>query len=163
MNIRIGKAISLFALCLVLPMTIAGAQGTQVSVACNDGTASASVGKGACSGHGGVKAKTTTTTKSTTKTTTKTAASKKKASTKMESGETKAAKSTRSKKSSTKAEAKVSSKPAAAAPKAAATVSAADKDPKDATASCKDGTYSHAATHSGACSSHGGVLKFLKP
>ena len=31
-----------------------------------------------------------------------------------------------------------------------------------ATAECNDGTYSHAATHTGACSGHGGVKKFLK-
>jgi len=34
-------------------------------------------------------------------------------------------------------------------------------NPSGATAQCKDGTYSHAAHHSGACSHHGGVAKFL--
>jgi uncharacterized protein (DUF1697 family) len=155
MNIRIGKTVSLFALCLAVPMGIVGAQGTSVSVTCNDGTTSASVGKGACSGHGGVKAKTTTTSKTTSKTTTsaaaKTKTAKTKTSTKMEGGETKAAKAKSAK-----------AKTSAPAAKGSGTASAADKDPKDATASCKDGTYSHAATHSGACSGHGGVLKFLK-
>ena len=33
--------------------------------------------------------------------------------------------------------------------------------PTGATAQCKDGTYSKAAHHSGACSHHGGVAKFL--
>jgi hypothetical protein len=31
-----------------------------------------------------------------------------------------------------------------------------------ATARCKDGSYSHAKTHSGACSRHGGVEQWLK-
>lgn len=31
-----------------------------------------------------------------------------------------------------------------------------------ATARCKDGTYSHAKTHSGACSGHGGVEQWMK-
>jgi hypothetical protein len=160
MNIRIGKAISQFALCLIVPMAVLHAQaGTKVDVTCNDGTTSPSVGKGACSGHGGVTSKTTTKTTAAKKST----AAKTKASTKTAAGETKATKSTKTKKASTKAESKVATKPAAPAAKPSAMASAADKDPKDATASCKDGTYSHAATHSGACSGHGGVLKFLKP
>jgi len=40
----------------------------------------------------------------------------------------------------------------AAAPKAAVA-----NGPNGATAKCKDATYSHSATHSGACSRHGGV------
>ena len=144
MNIRIGKAISLFALCLVVPMGIARAQAKGVT--CTDGTTSASVGKGACSGHGGVKAKAAT--KTTTQAGKTKSATKTKTSTKMEGGETKAAKP------APKTTAKPDTKVAA---------SAADKDPKNATASCKDGTYSHAATHTGACSGHGGVVKFLKP
>jgi len=34
-------------------------------------------------------------------------------------------------------------------------------NPSGATAQCKDGTYSHAAHHSGACSRHGGVAKWM--
>jgi hypothetical protein len=33
--------------------------------------------------------------------------------------------------------------------------------PNDATAQCKDGTFSHAVHHQGACSRHGGVAKWL--
>ena len=36
-----------------------------------------------------------------------------------------------------------------------------NNDPRGATAQCKDGTYSHAAHHSGACSRHGGVAKWM--
>jgi hypothetical protein len=32
--------------------------------------------------------------------------------------------------------------------------------PEDATAKCKDGTYSHAKQHRGACSGHGGVAEW---
>jgi hypothetical protein len=39
---------------------------------------------------------------------------------------------------------------------------AAAQAPQGATAKCKDGTYSHAATHRGACSRHGGVAEWLK-
>lgn len=33
--------------------------------------------------------------------------------------------------------------------------------PAGATGQCKDGTYTHATHHSGACSSHGGVAKWM--
>jgi hypothetical protein len=33
--------------------------------------------------------------------------------------------------------------------------------PNGATAQCKDGSYSHSATHSGTCSRHGGVAKWF--
>jgi len=45
----------------------------------------------------------------------------------------------------------------AAAPPAAATTAA----PAGATGQCKDGTYTMSKTHSGACSHHGGVAKWL--
>jgi hypothetical protein len=36
-----------------------------------------------------------------------------------------------------------------------------NNNPAGAIAQCKDGTYSHAKTHTGACSHHGGVGKWL--
>ena len=36
------------------------------------------------------------------------------------------------------------------------------RGPTGATARCKDGTYSHAAHHQGACSHHGGVAQWMK-
>src|ERR1035438_1513799 len=47
---------------------------------------------------------------------------------------------------------------AAAAPTPAATTGAA---PAGATAKCKDGTYSMAKNHQGACSKHGGVGEWM--
>ncbi len=38
---------------------------------------------------------------------------------------------------------------------------AASAAPAGATGQCKDGTYTMAKTHQGACSSHGGVAKWL--
>jgi len=55
-------------------------------------------------------------------------------------------------------------RPAPAARAAAPTTStthAANTDPTGATAQCKDGTYSHAANHRGACARHQGVAKWL--
>ena len=57
-----------------------------------------------------------------------------------------------------------SMRPAPAARPAApttATTHAANTDPAGATAQCKDGTYSHAASHRGACARHQGVAKWL--
>jgi hypothetical protein len=53
--------------------------------------------------------------------------------------------------------------PARAAPPAAAGAAAnpANTDPTGAIAKCKDGTYSHAKGHTGACSRHGGVAEWL--
>jgi len=59
-------------------------------------------------------------------------------------------------KTETKAPNEPSSKPET---KSAATTANA---PEGATAKCKDGTYSHAKTHSGACSHHGGVAEWYK-
>jgi hypothetical protein len=39
--------------------------------------------------------------------------------------------------------------------------SSVNTDSRNATARCKDGKYSHAKTHTGACAGHGGVEKWL--
>jgi hypothetical protein len=49
-----------------------------------------------------------------------------------------------------------------AAPAAAAAPKGSNADATGATARCKDGAYSHAKGHSGACSHHGGVAQWLK-
>jgi large subunit ribosomal protein L22e/Meckel syndrome type 1 protein len=51
---------------------------------------------------------------------------------------------------------------AASAPKATrAVASNENNNPAGAIAQCKDGTYSHSKVHSGACSKHGGVGKWM--
>jgi len=55
-------------------------------------------------------------------------------------------------------------KPAAsrpAAPSARSSAGGDNNNPAGAIAQCKDGTYSHAAHRSGACSRHGGVTKWM--
>ena len=146
----------LFLLAVAVVLAPVGVQ-AQAATTCKDGTTSTATGRGACSGHGGV-AKSTKATKSESKSAAKAAKSAPKS--------TKAAeKTTRdivaSDVKESKKAAKSSSLPAATAAPAARTT-AVNTDPTNATAKCKDGTYSHAATHRGACSRHGGVAEWLK-
>jgi Protein of unknown function (DUF3761) len=134
------------------------AQGTT----CKDGTTSAAAGKGACSGHGGVDKKAAKAAKSDAKVASKVA----KADTKAAKAETKpAVKAEKSADKATNKAMKAETKQAAKSANATATAprtTASNTDPTDATAKCKDGTYSHAKTHRGACSRHGGVAEWLK-
>jgi hypothetical protein len=52
--------------------------------------------------------------------------------------------------------------PAASAPTPSAKATGDAANPAGAEAKCKDGAYSHAKTHTGACSHHGGVAQWLK-
>lgn len=52
-------------------------------------------------------------------------------------------------------------KPAPAKPTTTAAVTPAGAKPADATGVCKDGSYTKAKNHSGACSRHGGVDHWL--
>jgi hypothetical protein len=116
-------------------------QTAETTVVCKDGS-TARGGRGACRGHGGVD---------------KTATVK---------GAGAAA-------TSAKPAATPMAPPAATAPVAAPTARSANAsrataapnakntDPTGAIAKCKDGTYSHAKGHTGACSRHGGVGEWL--
>ena len=103
---------------------------------CTDGTTSTAAGRGACSGHGGVQkaAKAAAATTAKAPATTETA---------------------------TPAATPAPSTAAAKAAPAAKAASAGNTDPTGATAKCKDGTYSKAKSHTGACSKHGGVADWL--
>jgi hypothetical protein len=114
-----------------------------------------------------------TTKSATTKTKTKPATKTEKptSATKPAKPETKVAKSdTKAVKPTTRTVSKPPTNPGPKNPTAIAAVSknptaaahALDKEPKDATAECKDHTYAHTAGHLGACANHGGVLKFFK-
>jgi len=118
---------------------------------CKDGTYStAKSKKGACSSHGGIQTWFADAKNTVTKDT-KAAANATKNATET------AAKDTAS---ATKSAAKATGN---AASSAANAIKPRPKDaPPDATAKCKDGTYSKAAQHSGACSSHGGVADWYK-
>jgi hypothetical protein len=127
---------------------------------CVDGTTSRASGKGACSGHGGVDAKATAAAKKAASSVTCADGSMSKAGRGACSGHggVKPANATAA---PSAAPAKSNVSTTTAGIKAPAKKGGND-DPTDATAQCKDGTYSHAKTHQGACSRHGGVAKFLK-
>ncbi|MGD0501506.1 MAG: DUF3761 domain-containing protein [Steroidobacteraceae bacterium] len=121
----------------------AGAQAAAAPTACKDGTTSSATGRGACSGHGGVQ----------------------KASSSGSTGSSSAPAATPPPSSSVPPSGTMS-KPTAPATTAATSSASAksttgNMDPTGATAKCKDGTYSKAKNHTGACSKHGGVDQWL--
>jgi hypothetical protein len=121
------------------------AKATPAEVTCTDGTMS-KPGRGACSKHGGVKGSVPAATAATTPRLPASVPANSPA--------------------RTRSEAKSQAPSATGTPKTAAKASTnrgEDNDPTGAIAQCKDGMYSHAANHRGACSKHGGVSKFLKP
>jgi serine/threonine-protein kinase len=163
----------LLAGAMVIPARAFAQAATADSVACKDGTMS-KAGKGACSHHGGVVHATTTakpasaTAKPTTpsKTTGTTVTCKDGTTSKSGKGACShhggVAPAGAATTPTTAAPASPS--PAAPPPKPATkptTVAPAGPPPAGATAMCKDGTYSKSKQHSGACSHHGGVSKWL--
>jgi serine/threonine-protein kinase len=177
-----GLTLTFFAL---LSPTTSGAQATATK--CKDGTTSATSGRGACSGHGGVDVTATKATSKTVKAQEKTAKAvvKKTTGTQVTStcadgstsnatgrgtcsghGGVKGAVAT-SKATGAPAVAPVplaAPKPkVTAAPKSTVVGSGAadDKNPAGAIAQCKDGMYSHAKNRTGACSRHGGVARWM--
>ena len=181
MRIRVGVLAGAFLSLTLATAASLAAQGAAATI-CKDGTTSVASGRGACSGHGGVDAKATdvakkgaakvdkaeskaaSSTAKAEKTTEKAAKSTDKAAEKTAAQTSKA--DAAAAKTASKAESKVEKSESKAADKAAKTTKTAssldNKDPTNATAQCKDGTYSHATHHQGACSNHGGVAKFLK-
>ncbi|SRR5690348_12907842 len=136
----LALGLSLFA---VAPLA-AQAKGKTSSI-CKDGTTSTVAGRGACSSHGGVD----------------TAATKAaKASRKAAKAEVKEERAVASKNQSRAAAATAAAQKAEK--KAAKAEERAAHDSVGATAQCKDGTYSHAASTQGACSRHGGVARTIK-
>ncbi len=119
------------------------------TVTCKDGT-SAKAGRGACSHHGGVNKGASTASPTTTP-----AAPAAPSNSKAPSSSTATAEPA-------PAPAPQPSTKSTHTPTATTGSSkAANTDPNGATAQCKDGSYSHAKHHTGACSHHGGVAKWL--
>jgi uncharacterized protein DUF3761 len=112
--------------------------GTQVTTVCADGTTSNSTGRGTCSGHGGAKGAEVT-----SKTTGAVVPAPQTA--------------TAPPRASATARARANSNSAVAVGNG----SADDNNPVGAIARCKDGLYSHARNHRGACGHHGGVASWL--
>ena len=128
------------------PAVTNAAAAATTGVRCKDGSMSARSGKGSCSGHGGQDT-------GTTKATTSAPAAAPAAAAPAAAAAAPAPKP-----------AMAAPAAAAAAPKAAAAPASkegVDNNATGATAKCKDGAYSHAANHSGACSRHGGVAEWL--
>lgn len=111
----------------------------KVTVTCGDGTTSTATGRGACSGHGGVKAAAATTKPAAAPVAAPAAASK----------------------AAIPAAAPKAAAHAKGASKTAGSGAAEDNNPAGAVAKCKDGMYSHAASRQGACSRHGGVAQWM--
>lgn len=123
--------------------TVKRTPGTQVTQTCADGTTTTVTGRGACSGHGGVKAAEVT------------------------------SKATGAAIPVAGTAVKPKPKPPTVAPTARTTTKAApkatvagsgggeDNNPAGAIAQCKDGMYSHAKNREGACSRHGGVARWM--
>ncbi|HKN65817.1 MAG TPA: DUF3761 domain-containing protein [Gemmatimonadaceae bacterium] len=148
----------LVATAIALAPLAVNAQAT-AAVTCKDGTTSAATGRGACSGHGGVDKAAAKSAKRSAKTAKADTKAEVKADTKEAKQETKAA--ARETRPAEKATSRAVTSDVRQTNKVA-NATAANTDPTNATAKCKDGTYSHAATHRGACSRHGGVAEWLK-
>jgi len=190
---------------VALPLLAVRTSAQSATTVCKDGTTTATTGRGACTGHGGVD-------KNAAKKAAAAAKAEQKAAQKAEKAEKKAAAVTmvtcgdgtsskagrgacarhggvkpagampapsaapamRPAPASASAPARTMPAPAAArtaavpaapaprptTPTTSAT-HASNTDPTGATALCKDGTYSHAANHRGACARHQGVAKWL--
>jgi uncharacterized membrane protein len=130
---------------LLLSGSALSAQGGKV--VCMDGSKSAG-GRGACSSHGGIM--------------TPQKKAELRAAAKAQADAAKAARADAAarKKADAKA-ARAAKKDAQLARANAKSARDDDHDARGATAECKDHTYSHAGSHQGACSRHGGVARFL--
>ena len=141
-----SKVRALLVVAGLLALSSSSLSAQAMKVTCKDGTKSAG-GQGACSSHGGVAAALSVTCVDGTKS----------------AGGQGACSSHGGIKATMKADAKVAKTAAKANVKMAKTeAKAEDRDPKGATALCKDNTYSHAKSTQGMCSAHGGVAKVLK-
>jgi hypothetical protein len=114
--------------------------GTQVTSMCADGTTSNATGRGACSGHGGVKAA---------------------AATSKATGVPIAAAGTATPPKPKAVYTKPITPPATPKTSVAGSGVGENNIAAGAIAQCKDGMYSHAKNRTGACSRHGGVAKWM--
>ncbi|MDQ6717196.1 MAG: DUF3761 domain-containing protein [Gemmatimonadota bacterium] len=122
------------------------AAGTRVTTLCSDGSASNASGRGACSGHGGVKGAEVTS-KATGKAIPVPATASPPKVSKTMSPTPRAAPRAVTRANSNSA--------------VSGNGSADDNNPNGAVAQCKDGLYSHAINHQGACGHHGGVARWM--
>ncbi len=144
---------SKFACAMALALGLSSAAVAADRVTCSDGTTS-TAGRGACRGHGGVARKATKKEHESLSAKTKRTWQDKVAR-KPKTEERREAVGARARETERRAQART---PVAPERRSSATSRGSDNDdPTGAIARCRDGTYSHARSHSGACSSHGGV------
>jgi uncharacterized protein DUF3761 len=168
---RTWIAATVFAGALALTPALLGAQTkpANATAECKDGTFSTAKSKrGACSGHGGIKTWYADEGNS-AKADAKAAGKETKSAAKEAGSATKDAAKAVGKETKEVAKDTASGTKSAAKAVGKATESAANAikpkpsdAPQDATAKCKDGSYSHAKQHRGACSGHGGVAEWYK-
>ncbi|HEY4217705.1 MAG TPA: DUF3761 domain-containing protein [Gemmatimonadaceae bacterium] len=144
MRFRILGSTIVTAFALVLFAAPSHAQ-TASAIVCADGTTSTATGTGACEGHGGLKAKATSTVHTHVTCKDGTMSNAGRGACANHGGVVEASSTTKT----TTVTRKV--------------VHADDKDSTGAIALCKNGLYSHATMRRGACTGHGGVARFLKP
>ncbi len=159
-----GLALATVLMVFATTPAVAATQTTATKVECKDKTYSVA-GRGACSGHGGVKESAVRKAGHDVKETAKKAGhdvkeTAKKTGHDVKEGATKAGRATAEAAENIGDKTKEAAKKTGrAADKAEDKV--ADKHDDKATAKCKDGTLSHAKNHTGACSRHGGVAEWL--
>lgn len=147
---------------IVCGMLLAGivvaspAQGQKVSAICKDGTTSTATAQGACSGHGGVNASATRCVDGSLSKSSGQGACSGHGGVKAAAAVSKGARVlSPTPRASATARAHASANSAVAS-----SDKPDDKNPKGATARCKDGLYSH-SKRAGACSGHGGVARWM--
>ncbi len=147
---------SKFACAMALALGLSSAAVAADRVTCSDGTTS-TAGRGACSGHGGVRRAAKKQHESLSARAKRTWNDKVARKPKAEPRRDEAA--SRAKESERRVQART---PAAPERRSSASARGADNDdPAGAIARCRDGKYSHARSHSGACSRHGGVADWM--
>ena len=167
---------SYLAAIVLTGVVAAGAMGAEATVNCKDGTTSPA-GRGACSHHGGVVKGTAA--EPSSEPTAKPSASGEGQVTCKDGSTARAGRGACAHHGGVaKGEAAPTTSPRASQPKSSSQPTAGatsrspgrtvntgehpvSNDPTGAIARCKDGSYSHAKQHSGACSHHGGVAQFL--
>lgn len=141
---------SLILIASSLAVQTAGAQAPAAApTICKDGSTSTATGRGACSGHGGVQKAAAGSSSSSGAATASTPSSSPAASAPPASG------------AAMKAAAPATPAASGTSSSSSSKSTTGNTDPTGATAKCKDGTYSKAKTHSGACSKHGGVDQWM--
>lgn len=186
---RTFSTLALLVTAIALPFASSGAQ--QATTVCKDGSPSSVSGRGACSGHGGVDASATSKARSDMKMSARTAAtvscgdgtsSTARRGACSHHGGVRAAGTAamnapaatpmrttvadRASRASSRPEERTNTTPMT--PSSSTTRSAVahsgsreDNNPTGAVAKCKDGLYSHAKSHQGACGHHGGVAQWI--